>query len=166
MIDIAQKYTDVLKLRFANIVYDEKYKFFNNGYADGYQPSETTWNKHEFVSIHNGEVIGYISYCINRNEYDVSGLCAVNFTNNKIAFGIDLMRVVKNIFEKFNFRKLDFGVYVGNPIEKSYDKTVEKYGGRIVGVKREYTRLSDGKFYDFKMYEIFKRDYENKITIK
>lgn len=163
MIDIAQKYTDVLKLRFADIVYDEKYKFFNNGWSDEYKPSNSTWDTHEFVSIYKGEVIGYIAYSINRNEYDVSGLKAVNFSNNKITFGNDLIHIVKDIFVKFGFRKLSFGVYVGNPIEKSYDKMIKKYGGRIVGVKKEDVRLSDGEFYDFKMYEIFKRDYENAV---
>lgn len=165
MIDIAQKYSDILKLKFADIVYDEKYKFCNGGYVDEYKPSESTWNTHEFVSIHKGEVIGYISYGINRNEYDVSGLRAINFSDNKIVFGLDLMKVVEGIFSKFNFRKLSFGVYVGNPIEKSYDKMIEKYGGRIVGVKKEECKLMDGKYYDFKIYEILKSEYDLKLAI-
>lgn len=163
MIDVAQKYTDVLKLKFANIVYDEKYKFYSSGWFDEYKPSDTTWNTHEFVSTYNGEVIGYITYYINRNEYDVSGLKAINFSDNKIIFGKDLMKVLKDIFEKFNFRKLSFGVYVGNPIEKSYDKMINKYNGRIVGIKKEDSKLSDGKFYDFKIYEIFRKDYLSKV---
>ena len=64
-----------------------------------------------------------------------------------------------DIFEKYNFRKLSFYVVVGNPIEKSYDKMCERYGGRIVGVKRKNTRLIDGKYYDEKLYEILKEDY-------
>lgn len=159
MLDVAQKYTDILKMKFAEVTYDEKYKFFNSGWVDEYKPSDTTWNTHEFVSVHNGKLIGYIAYFIDRNEYDASGFRAINFTDNKLVFGRDLIRVLKDVFEKFNFRKLSFGVYVGNPIEKSYDKMIEKYNGRIVGIKKKDSKLSDGKFYDFKMYEIFREDY-------
>ena len=74
--------------------------------------------------------------------------------------------MIDDIFKKFNFRKLSFGVYVGNPIEKSYDRLIRKYGGRIVGIKIEDTRLIDGKFYDFKMYEIFKNEYIANTQIK
>ena len=166
MLDVAQKYTGILKLKFAETIYDEKYKFFSSGWIDEYKSSDTTWHTHEFVSVKDGEVIGYIAYTINRNEYDVSGLKAINFSENKIVFGLDLLKVIDDIFKKFNFRKLSFGVYVGNPIEKSYDRLIRKYGGRIVGIKIEDTRLIDGKFYDFKMYEIFKNEYIANTQIK
>lgn len=166
MLDIAQKYTDILKLKFSETIYNEKYKFYNNGWCDEYRPSDTTWHTHEFVSTYKGEVIGYIAYSINRNEYDVCALKAINFTDNKIIFGRDLIRALKDIFEKFKFRKLSFGVYVGNPIEKSYDKMIQKYNGRIVGIKKKDTRLSDGNFYDYKIYEIFREDYLKSLKIR
>lgn len=159
MIDVAQKYTEILKNKFADISYDLKYMFANSGYVDMYKPEVTTWSKHEFVSILNGEVIGYISYYVNRNEYSVSGLYAVNFTDNKAAFGMDLGNALKDVFTKYNFRKLNFGVFVGNPIEKTYDKMVWKYGGRIVGITKQDARLLDGKFYDHKTYEVFREEY-------
>lgn len=159
MIDIAQKYTNELSLKFADTIHDDKYKFFYEGWSNDYRPQDSTWNGHEFVSIYGNEVIGYIAYSINRNEYDVSNLRIINFTNNKIVFGKDLIKVLNNIFEKYNFRKLSFCVYIGNPIERSYDRFIEKYNGRIVGIKKQDIKLSDGKFYDIKLYEIFRDDY-------
>ena len=47
---------------------------------------------------------------------------------------------MKDIFERFGFRKLVFSVAVGNPIEKSYDKMMERYGGRVVGIFKEEFR--------------------------
>lgn len=164
MIETAQKYTDVLKIKMADTAYDLKYMFARPGFTEEYTPTSDTWFKYEFVSIKNKEVIGYISYDINRNDYSASGLYIINFTDDKITFGRDLGTVLNDIFTKFNFRKLTFGVFVGNPIEKSYDKAINKFGGRIVGVEREASRLLDGKFYDYKIYEIFRTDYlSNKI---
>lgn len=160
MLDVAQKYTDQLKSLYADIVYDDKYKFVNSGWVDEYKPSDTTWSTHEFVSLNSkSEVIGHIVYEINRNTYSVCGLTVINFSDDKMTFGKDLSKIIKDIFLKFNFRKLSFGVYIGNPIEKSYDKMILKYGGRIVGVKKEETKLMDGKFYDFKMYEVLRNDF-------
>lgn len=47
---------------------------------------------------------------------------------------MDLGQALQDIFEKFKFRKLTFCVVVGNPIEKSYDKMINKYNGRIIGI--------------------------------
>lgn len=159
MIEIAQKHTDELKVKMADTMYDLKYMFAHAGYTDEYNPSRSTWDKHEFVSMNNDTLIGYMSYYINRNDYSASGFYAINFTDDKITFGRDLGIVLNDIFTKFNFRKLTFGVYVGNPIEKSYDKAINKFGGRIIGVEREAARLLDGNFYDYKTYEIFRKDY-------
>lgn len=69
------------------------------------------------------------------------------------------MRTIKDIFEKFGFKKLSFGVVVGNPVEKQYDRLVRKYKGRIVGVKEQHAKLYDGKYYDVKLYEIISDHY-------
>lgn len=169
MIDIAQKYSEQLKLKIANTIYDLKYMFARAGVTYEYTPEKSTWNKHEFVSMKDSEIIGYISYNINRNDYSVSGLYIINFTDDKITFGRDLGIILDDIFRKFNFRKLTFGVYVGNPIEKSYDAAIKKFGGRIIGVEKEASRLLDGKFYDYKQYEIFREEYiknKNKVFNK
>ena len=60
---------------------------------------------------------------------------------------------------KYNFRKIEFTVIVGNPIEKMFDKYIGKYGGRIVGIGKESVKLPDNLFYDSKLYEIFKVDF-------
>jgi RimJ/RimL family protein N-acetyltransferase len=85
----------------------------------------------------------------------------INFTDDIITIGKDLRQAIKDIFEKFNFHKLSYCVVVGNPIEKAYDKLTPKYGGRIVGVERQHTKLFDNKYYDVKRYEILREDYIN-----
>ncbi len=79
----------------------------------------------------------------------------------KLLFGIDLGQALIDIFDKFKFRKLRFSVIVGNPVEKSYDKMVQKYGGRIVGIYYKEQQLIDGEIYDQKLYEILRENYLN-----
>ena len=62
--------------------------------------------------------------------------------------------------------KLNFSVVVGNPIEKSYDKLIKRYGGRIVGTREKETTLVDGNLYDVKMYELFREDYLKSKRVK
>jgi len=162
MLEVANRYEQELQELFMNTWHNEKYMFYNsNTYYDLYKKQTTTWNAIEFVSKDSeGNIIGYIGYDINRTSDAVGGLSIINFTDNKITFGRDLITALTDIFEKFNFRKMNFSVIVGNPIEKSYDKIISKYGGCVVGIKKEHCRLIDGKYYDLKMYEIFKSDYE------
>ena len=160
MLDLANKYEENLQLLFANIAFDDKYKFLSgSSYRDKYKTSDSTWAKHEFVSIHNKEIIGYLSYSIDRDSNAAWGMQIVNFEQPNIIFAKDLKKFLTDIFEKFKFRKLKFAVYVGNPIEKSYDKMCTKYGGRIVGIYKENDKLIDGNYYDCKMYEIMRVDY-------
>jgi RimJ/RimL family protein N-acetyltransferase len=162
MLDVAKKHEPELQKLFMNTWHDEFYKFFIYGvYSDLYTASDSTWKVHEFASLDSdGSVIGYIAYEVYRADNSVGGLQAINFSKNKITFGRDLIKAIRNVFELYDFRKLNFSVVVGNPIESSYDKLMEKYGGRVVGTHREHTKLFDGKLYDVKLYEILKSDYE------
>lgn len=161
MLDIAIKHQIELKEKMRDIWFSEKYKYWNC--SVWYNEKEIcldTWSNHQFVSLNkSGEVIGYIGYEINRaNEY-CNSLNIINFSDDKVTFGIDLRQALKDIFEKFKFRKLKFSVVVGNPIETSYDELVKKYGGKIVGVYKKDVKLFDGEYYDHKYYEIFREDY-------
>ncbi len=161
MLDIAGKYEEKLQKIFANITFDNKYMFMSGcSYREKYKSVESTWDTHEFVSVDsNKNVIGYITYQISREDQKVYGLQIINFSDNKTLFGIDLMKCLDEIFTKFRFRKLRYCVFVGNPIESTYDRFTNKYGGRIVGIEKEECRLIDGKLYDMKIYEIFRDDY-------
>ena len=160
MLEPAIKYKEQLKQAFYNTWFKEKYKFYHNeAYYNELTIYEDTWNYNQFVSVVDGKVIGYISYQILRNEYYAQNLAIINFTDNSIAFGRDLKIALQDIFETYKLRKLKFSVVIGNPIEKSYDKMIKNYGGRIVGVYKENCKLIDGLYYDTKIYEILASDY-------
>ena len=163
MLDNALKHADALKMLHLDTWHDEKYKFYNyRCFWELPTLKENTLDGHDFVSINDkGDIIGAIGYCIMRDTESVCGLGIINFTGDK-AFGKDVLQAIKDIFEKYNFRKLSWCVVVGNPIERTYDKLCAKYGGRIVGTEKEETKLFDNKYYDVKRYEILRLDYMKK----
>lgn len=161
MLDVAIRHKEELIERFRSVWFDKKYKFWNNSnFYEEWEVAESTWERHQFVSLDShGNVIGYIAYGIDRENDNVYALNIVNFSDNKVVFGLDVGQALRDIFEKFNFRKLNFSVVIGNPIEKSYDRMVKRFGGAICGYQRENVRLFDGKFYDEKLYEVLSEDY-------
>lgn len=162
MLDIAIRYKKDLENLFHGIWFDDKYKFWNcSSYYSSYTVDDNTWNRHQFVSIYDGRVIGYIGYSISRDDNTVHSLSILNFTEEKTTFGLDLGRALTDIFEKFNFHSLSFSVVIGNPVAKSYDKLTAKYGGRIVGIYKDFVKLVDGRYYDQKLYQISRDEYMN-----
>lgn len=161
MLDLAINHAEELQKCFRSIWFQDKYKFWNfTSYYEDMEITDSTWSKHQFVSLDSsGEVIGYIGYEINRSSGVVDGLNIINFTDNKATFGMDAGQALRDIFEKFHFRKLVFVVVIGNPIEKTYDRMIARYGGRIIGIQSQQVKLIDGQFYDVKMYEILLDDY-------
>ena len=164
MLDIAYKYEKEIQEKMIDTWYDEKYMFYySSAYHTVWQnpdPGEGDWDNRHFVSLDSdGEVIGVINYHIDRECDMATWFGAINFTNNKMVFGKDLAQVIDDIFCKFNMRKLEFSVIVGNPIESNYDRMIQQYGGQITGVKHKHVKLLDGNYYDYKGYEIFREDY-------
>ena len=163
MLKTAYAYKDKLQSAYNTIVFTDKYKYFNfSNYWDyTIKLSENSWDNIEMVSVDkNNNVIGYLRAGISRDSDKISSLGILNFYDKNITFSRDLYQFLSNLFNKYNFRKIEFIVVIGNPAEHMYDRIMEKYGGRVVGIKKESTKLVDGKYYDVKLYEIFKEDFE------
>ena len=159
MLKPVQLYTNELKVKFWEIAFDDYYIFIGDGWCEDYQPSDSTWNCHAFASVNEqNEVLGYIKYAINQRTNAAHSFCAINFSKS-LTFTRDLYKALDDIFTRYKIRKLQYGVFVGNPIEKTYDRLTKKYGGRIIGIYKEDAKLLDGNYYDYKMYELFRVDY-------
>lgn len=161
ILKLAYTYENQLQQLFKKIIFQEKYKYYNysNYWTYNLKLSENSWDSIEMVSVDEENYVrGFLSASINRIADSVSSLGIINFYDVNIVFAKDLYQFIKDLFLKFNFRKIEFIVVVGNPIEKMYDKYIQKYNGRIVGIKKQSTKLQDNKYYDVKMYEIFRDD--------
>ena len=170
MLKLAYNYSSELREAYQQIIFNDKYKYYNNGiyWEYDFSVAASSWNGLDFVSVDkDNKILGYLGAGIDRHSEKIDCLKIMNFAQKgNVTFSKDLFQFMLDLFLKFNYRKVDFSVVVGNPIEKMYDKYCLKYGGKIVGVKKENSRLQDGKYYDLKLYEIFRKDfiekYENK----
>jgi hypothetical protein len=159
MLEYAKKHEAKLRELFFDTAFDPFYKFEEfMVYRESFKLPEDTWAANHFVSLYNNDILGMIGYQIKRAENAVYGLHIVHFGGpqapHRYIFGKDVITAVKDIFEKYRFNKLSFGVAQGNPVEKTYDKLVKRYNGRIAGIRKQEIRLIDGKLYDVKEYEI------------
>lgn len=168
MLELALNHEKKLKIKLRQTWNNEKYKFYDvENYREDIELETSSWLAHDYVSVYKEEVIGYIRYQIDRPSEYVFGLGIINFEkDHKAVFAKDLGTALKDIFEKYNFRRLEWNVIVGNPVEKSYDKMCQRYGGRIVGTYTKRNRLIDGHYYDEKLYEIDKSDYDRAVNSK
>ena len=144
-------------------MFKDKYKYYNNNNYWNYEIElkKDSWNQVEMVSVDkNDKVIGYLCAYFERSSNKVSGIAAINFEDVSITFSKDFYKFLINLFEVHNANKIEWTVVVGNPAEKLYDKLINRFGGMIVGINHDTTILGDGKLYDMKEYEMFKRDYE------
>lgn len=167
MLEPAILYEAGLRIKYQQtVLMNDRFKYWIGGpYVSDLDIKAETWERFDLVSIKDDIILGYISFDIDRQHDYVSSVSIINFhTNEKdpgknITFGRDVLEAFDKMFTKFNFRKIKFWVVVGNPIEKTYDTFIKKYGGRIIGVSKDNCKLIDGKYYDEKFYEIFRDDY-------
>lgn len=164
MLKNAYLYEDEIRRKLHEVWYDAKYQYYFSGaYHNEFilnRENGADWNYRAFASVdNNGDVVGLIDYCIDHEVNMVNRLSAINFTEDCFPFARDLYIAIDDIFIKFGLNKLEMEVMIGNPIERTYDRLVAKYGGRIVGIKKETLRDMSGKLCDTKMYEIMRIDY-------
>jgi hypothetical protein len=167
LLKLAKLYESQLQPLFLKTAFDHKFKFYNasNYYEYKFELSDDSWSKLEFVSVDkNDNVIGFLSAKIDRTNEAISSLKVINFYDLNYTFSKDFHHFLTELFIKYNFRKISFSVVVGNPAEKMYDKYIDKYGGNIVGICKDDIRLFDGKYYDFKLYEIFKHEFMKRTS--
>lgn len=162
MLDNAFKYEQEIKTKFLDVWYDPKYQYYFGGtHREPYAlPNNGDWYCRTFVSLNKeGEVIGMIGYSVDNEVNRAHSFGAINFSNDIITFGFDLRQAIDDIFIKFGMNKMEFNVIRGNPIEKSYDRIVEKIGGRILCIRKDTAKLMNGTIVDDKVYEVMRSDY-------
>jgi RimJ/RimL family protein N-acetyltransferase len=159
MLDLAMNHKDELQKLFRETYHNPKYKYYNGSYHEDRDYGSSTWSHHDFASIHDGKVIGFIGYMVDREVRGVYNFGIINFSDKKAVFGIDVLQIFDDIFYKFNFTRAEWRVNCGNPIERSYDKLAERMGGRIIGISTKCSMLFTGEICDSKSYEILREDY-------
>lgn len=105
---------------------------------------------HEFAIIgENNELIGFVRYLIRNNK--AYNLEAINFNREQSnIFGLDLIRICKDVFEKYNLDNLNFSADKKHPMLEKYKRLVSHYNGNWQ------------KDNDYVVFNITKQQYFNK----
>ena len=165
MLKPAYTYKEKLQQKYNETIFQDKYKFWNcdSYWEHEFKLSSDSWTSIEMVSVDTkGNVIGFFRAAISRSADKVSSLGIANFYDANPVFAKDLKRFILDLLFKFNLRKIEWSVVIGNPAEKIYDRFISKYGGNITGIHRETVRLQDGKYYDMKGYELFRAEFRHR----
>lgn len=149
---------------FSNRFYSESYWTYEHGIKDN------NWECHQLVSVDNSDnIVGYFSVTIDRGCHFVHSMSALRFEKGgkyDILFAKDFKKFFMLMFMFYKYNKVGFQVCIGSPYEAMYDKFVNKYGGRIIGFKKDNWKLMDGTICDIKLYEIMREDFEKVIGMK
>ncbi len=163
MLEPAIKYSEELKKKMYDTWYDIKYQYYNNSPTELSIDDNTYW-QHQFVFIDNGEITGYFSYRIDRDIYGISDFGLISFTDGtNVKFIRAVIQHIEKMFE-CGVNRIEFFAYEDNPVNKTYKRLVEKFGGEQVGKLTNNAKLMDGKLHNTVFYEIFRSDYLEKIA--
>lgn len=121
----------------------------------------TDYNSIQFVSkSHDGTILGFLSAGINRGHDSIDSLNFINFTGKpNIVFSRDAEAFFDELFITRRFRKCTFSAIEQNPAITLYRKLIKKFDGREVGILKENKKLTDGKYYNEVLFEIFREGY-------
>lgn len=159
----AKIYEEQIKKKMWECWYDEKYQYYFGGhwrYDFSLSHNSDDYLKRAFAVLDSaGELIGYISYSVDTELRVAQWFGTINFSDNRLEFGLALRQVIEDCFLKFGCEVVEWHVICGNPIERSYDKMCKRMGGRIVGITRRRALDMAGNVHDTKIYEILREDF-------
>lgn len=111
---LKQLFTDTLNITQENL--DVTYDDTNKCFSVSYHPTDAIWDEADFV---RKSISNYISYC--QQAYQIDGVTSIDFqvsTNMQDSYGntnlesVMEIRMVKDNFEKFNWKNLEYqGIY-------------------------------------------------------
>lgn len=158
MLEPAIKYSAKLKNKMYDTWHDIKYQYYNCSPQEISIDENTYW-RHQFVFIDNGEITGYFSYNIDHDVRSIHDFGLVSFTDEiNFKFVRAVIRHIEEMFER-GINRIEFFAYEDNPVNHSYKRLIEKFGGEQVGKLTNNTRLMDGKLHNTVFYELFSGDY-------
>lgn len=167
MIDNAFKYEERLKDLLFDTWYDPDFQFYNfchnTPFSLDKENGDKNWLSFVSVSPDRETIHGLFTFYLDRETWGITSVGAANFTKKAMPFGNDLLKLINRFFTYHRYNRIEFMMIAGNPIEKHYDRIVERMGGRIVGTKQQAVRLPDGTLADDKMYEIMRDDYMSAV---
>lgn len=141
-----------------------EYKWWHGSYSKvAIEVDDNFWSCIQFVKLNSkNEIIGYFRATVARPENYIDGLSCINFNlKDKMSFALGIKEFLNYLINILNMPKIKWLVYVGNPMEKAYDKLCKNHGGKIIGIEH-YGVLIGNKMHDIKHYQWLSKDIRTK----
>ena len=114
---------------------------------------ETEDGTEQWAVLDGDNVIGFLTYHINWYSGNVSRFGMMSFERNNIVFGADIGKKVIELIKRF--RRVEWRMVGGNPVERHYDKFCQRFGG-TKHILKNAIRDREGNYRDDVIYEIIK----------
>lgn len=150
-------YNEELQKEHRKIVYDPKYKYLvENFWGFEIELDNTDEDRLQLVSVTPaGEVLGFFQVDIDRVRNMATSIAMLSFRESSIQFSRDFHQFITDLFEKHHLRKVRFEAILDSPPDKLYFKHKDTYNFIPVGILRSEALLTDGKYHDVRLYELF-----------
>jgi len=168
MLKIAYLETDNKEL--SRLILEGNYKYYSftsYEYYDRVELDNDEWNTISRVSVDDcGNILGYFSASTNRTQQKITSMSFVKFRykfneygdNDRLEsiVGEDLNEFIEEIMTHPILKLVKFSAIKDNPANKTYNKWIEKYGGKRYLYEKS-VMLRDGLFYDVWGYYFCRR---------
>lgn len=103
------------------------------------------------------KLIGYISFKIDWYSSGAYNFGLLSFDPGNPTVGKDLFAIMNQLINEYKLHRIEWRMISGNPVERSYDRFIEKYGGQKY-VLHDVFKDRTGKYRDSVIYEIITGD--------
>lgn len=147
-------YKEQIEKEFQKLYYTEDMFYYTGCLAQWYPNIKDIPGDGDFdyAIVNNaGKLIGYLSYKADYYCSKVYNFGLVSFDRGNPIIGNDLYKKLEELVPRF--RRIEWRMVGGNPVEKHYDKFCERYNGNKYFLK-DAIRDRDGNYHDDIIYEI------------
>ena len=165
MLRPAKLYANELTQLIGETATNPEYKWWHGSNAVSIiEIDDTFWAKIQLVKLNkDNRIIGYYKAAFARPENYIESLSCINFNlKDKMTFAIGMKEFLCYLVNELCVPKIKWSVYVGNPMEKAYDKFCKKHGGRIIGIE-DYNILINNKMYGCKYYQWLSGEWREQL---
>lgn len=155
-------YKDEIERRSRELCYSDASFYYGDGLGQSYISVEENDDYGELFQYaivdRDKKLVGFLRYRIHwyNSCAHCFGLINLSGAENSI-IGIDVYREIKKIIYEYKIHRIEFRMIKGNPVERHYQKLIEKYNGRAI-VLRDAIKDRKGVYHDDVTYEIITSD--------
>jgi len=159
---LVNAYGNVGECKLNDLIREGNYKYLNfstlNYFEEIELEKDDQYKIQKISKDSYGNILGYFHANVNMAQQKITGTYFVKFRHNfknpeedEVVADVDFKQFIDEIMNHPLYNRVMIMAVKDNIANKTYNKFLEKYKGEKFLFKN-YTRLSDGKFYDVWMY--------------